>query len=82
MRSEPWLPPVTSTTGTSGASPSARRPSALVHLRSEPRTGLPVTAARPRGIVRIAGSKVSPMPDAQPATARSARPGIASPTQR
>ena len=34
------------------------------------RTGLPVTVARPRGSPPIATSKVSPIPDDQPATAR------------
>ena len=82
MRSEPWLPPVTTTTGPPSGRPSARRPSALVQRRSEPRTGFPVTTARPRGIDRIGASNVSPIPDDHPATALSARPGIASPTHR
>ena len=82
IRSDPWLPPVTKTTNPSDGSPSARRPSAFVQRRSDPRTGFPVTVARPRGTADSAGSKVNPMPDDQPATARSARPGIASPTQR
>src|SRR5438477_44078 len=54
IRSEPWLPPVTSTTGPSGGSPSARRPSTFVQRRSDPRTGLPVTVARPRGTAVMA----------------------------
>src|SRR6266513_74034 len=81
MAADPWLPPVTKTTGTSGGMPSSARPVSLVHVSSDRRMGLPSTKVRPRGSTRSDPSNVAPIRCDHPASIRLTRPGIAFPSQ-
>src|SRR5437870_6487945 len=81
-RSEPWLPPVTRTTASSGPAAKASRPLSRFHARRERRIGVPTTAVRPRGSERFDSSNVVPTRAATRARSRFVRPGTTLPSQR
>src|SRR5438128_1737061 len=81
-RSEPWLPPVTRTTASSGPAAKASRPLSRFHARRERRIGVPTTAVRPRGSERFDSSNVVPTRAATRARSRFVRPGTTLPPQR